>query len=745
MVAVAGAVLLVGAATSAGAVPQTVGNLGTDVRNPASLQPAGIKDDDIRDQLGAKCDTTEGDDNHFYNGPSASKTYDQLFSRLGRIGDPIPALKDPHPYTPQGLGYWENWDGKGNDLLLVTAYRDGERSLIHGLDAETGAHVGGAAVKASHVGGIAVIGDWAYVSGRLKRKLPDGDVENLRTIRRYDVDKLRTKIEAEGYQYLKFEKWHEEDVVPASSFLGTDGSTLYAGPYDKTGLGIMRAYKPRDDGSLRELDDRYTTPRATQGMTVVDGNFVFSVSSDHDDGLRSYLYVMDSDTSKPFECFRAPSMAEGLATHGDETFLVFESGSDKFETPVNVVNHVHKAELDYGDDDEPGGRATTTTYTGPTEADYHDSFKASARLTGAGGPISGARIDLSLGNGGGSQSCAGTTDGSGVATCSLTPTQAPGRTALTARFEGAASLQPSSDSVAFTVTRQETAAAYTGPERIANGTPARLSGVLTEESQDGPPVSDRSVTLALGEDGDRQECSGTTGEDGTVACTIESVNQPLNEDATVPVSVEFDGDTYYEPSVEHDTVLLEYYTGRSYGAAATLELPGGLDLGLPEQPDTGPIRTAQASRAEPGCTASFGTAVVRAETLCPRVVTSLAPGTSRATSSVEDASIGLPGVPLIEVEGASARSISTCEAGGSAKGTTDVRLRIGGELVEVTGEANAEIELPGDLVRLTVNEQRPVPGADHGLTVNAVHLTAVDGTADIVVGSATSDVHNCAS
>jgi len=35
-----------------------------------------------------------------------------------------------------------------------------------------------------------------------------------------------------------------------------------------------------------------------------------------------------------------------------------------------------------------------------------------------------------------------------------------------------------------------------------------------------------------------------------------------------------------------------------------------------------------------------------------------------------------------------------------------------------------------------------VPGADQGLTVNAVHVTIVGGE-DVIIASATSDMHNC--
>jgi len=99
---------------------------------------------------------------------------------------------------------------------------------------------------------------------------------------------------------------------------------------------------------------------------------------------------------------------------------------------------------------------------------------------------------------------------------------------------------------------------------------------------------------------------------------------------------------------------------------------------------------------------------------------------------------------VIDARGATARSTSTCGSGGSATGSTDVELYIGGRRVPITAEVNAEIDLPG-LARLVVNEQKPVAKADHGLTVNALHLTAGGGETDIVIASATSDVHNCAS
>jgi hypothetical protein len=54
--------------------------------------------------------------------------------------------------------------------------------------------------------------------------------------------------------------------------------------------------------------------------------------------------------------------------------------------------------------------------------------------------------------------------------------------------------------------------------------------------------------------------------------------------------------------------------------------------------------------------------------------------------------------------------------------------------------ANTTVNVLG--VTIILNEQTGVPGADQGLTVNAVHVKAL-GLLDVVIGSSTSDIHNC--
>jgi hypothetical protein len=196
------------------------------------------------------------------------------------------------------------------------------------------------------------------------------------------------------------------------------------------------------------------------------------------------------------------------------------------------------------------------------------------------------------------------------------------------------------------------------------------------------------------------------------------------------------------------TIKLLYLTGRSYGAAATMStLVGGL-LSIPPTPDTGPVATTAARSTTTPCTVTLSLLLVTAHNLCANVTSTVDPqaetGTSTGKASVTDATIlSLVGVPTISVTGVQATSVSTCSG---ATGTTTIgSLRIGGALVAVLGGPNSSITLPGGS-RLLINEQLPVAGSDFGMTVNAVHLiipTSVLGGADVVLASATSDIHNC--
>jgi PKD repeat protein len=194
-------------------------------------------------------------------------------------------------------------------------------------------------------------------------------------------------------------------------------------------------------------------------------------------------------------------------------------------------------------------RPTTMTYTGATSGDYHDAVTLSAHLADAGtsGPLSGKMITLSIGT----QSCSPSTNAFGDASCSLTLTQIPGGYTVNASFAGDGLYGGSSASQAFSITKEETTVAYTGPTVIlAGGGITTLSATLIEDGandNDGDPgspppfPSGQTIKLSLG----TQSCTGTTNTAGNASCNLSSVVVPLGPE---PVKAEFAGDAYYLPS-----------------------------------------------------------------------------------------------------------------------------------------------------------------------------------------------------
>ncbi|MEV0637008.1 Ig-like domain-containing protein [Streptomyces sp. NPDC050619] len=385
----------------------------------------------------------------------------------------------------------------------------------------------------------------------------------------------------------------------------------------------------------------------------------------------------------------------------------------------------------------PACKPITITYTGVRSADYHAPFTASARVTSGGSPAAFGTVTFSLGG----TSCTAPPGSSGDAACRLTPKDAPGQLPLRVRYSGTDNYLPSSTEVAFTIRKAVSNLRYTGTKRIANGQPAQLSSVLTEGATGTTPIAGRSVQLALGDGPAKQACTATTDSQGVASCTIPSADQPLNADATVPVTADFAGDRYYLPSGDKAQARLEYYTGQATGLSASVNLPL-VALSVGPSPDTGFVRTASATRTDTPCTASAGVLLVEADSLCPQVTTRLAPGTVEATVRVADVHVGLPGLPVIDISGLTASSTSTCTR---TSGSATMTLAIAGRRVDVPTSPNSTIALPGG-GRIVVDEQSPVSDADSGLTVRAAHIVvpgAAGNVVDVSVGTAQSAAHNC--
>jgi hypothetical protein len=373
-------------------------------------------------------------------------------------------------------------------------------------------------------------------------------------------------------------------------------------------------------------------------------------------------------------------------------------------------------------------RPSTLTFTGAAPAsDFHDPGTVSAVLSDGAGPIAGQPVVFTLN---GSESCTGTTDSTGTASCALTPGEAAGSYPLTASFAGDTGDLGSSASTTYTVTHEEATLVYTGPAKAANGAPLTLSGTLTEDGA--TPVAGRAVTFTLGSGATGQSCAGTTGASGSASCTIASVNQPASSTA-VPVTAVFAGDGFYRPASASAAVKFLYLTGRAFG----LESSGLVSISA--TPDTGAVQSASAGTFAPPCLVSIS-GLISADTLCAKVVTAVDPGSAAASASVQDATIGVLGLPVIKVGVVQSSSSTGCA--GSVGAVTIASISVGGIPLNVAVHpgANTTISVLG--VTLVLNEQIPVTGADQGLTVNAVHIKAL-GLLDVVIASSTSDIGNC--
>jgi hypothetical protein len=209
----------------------------------------------------------------------------------------------------------------------------------------------------------------------------------------------------------------------------------------------------------------------------------------------------------------------------------------------------------------------TTLTVNPGTSDYSDATTVSATLidtyTSAGAANEPVTIKL------GTQSCLGTTNASGVASCSITPNEPAGSYPLTASFAGDTTPWPhlgaSTGTSTFIVTHEEAALTYTGATTAVNGSSATLSGLLTtDDPAAGTPIGGRTVTFTLGSGASAQSCSGVTNSAGAASCVIAKINQTTSP---LPVTAKFAGDNYYVAASASGSVTIDTPT--------TLTVSGG--------------------------------------------------------------------------------------------------------------------------------------------------------------------------
>jgi len=206
------------------------------------------------------------------------------------------------------------------------------------------------------------------------------------------------------------------------------------------------------------------------------------------------------------------------------------------------------------------------TYNGASGGDYHDPATVSATLVDPGdpvnpnSPIAGRTISFQIGAST-TDVCSATTDATGTASCSITPTQAPSDHTVTASFAGDSIYKASSDtSQTFTISKEETSLALTGTTVILAGSSgATLQAQLVEDGandNDGDPGSPppspagQTITFTLG----GQSCHGTTDSNGVASCALPSVSGSTLGPKTLTAS--FTGDSYYTGSSASGNVIV---------------------------------------------------------------------------------------------------------------------------------------------------------------------------------------------
>jgi hypothetical protein len=192
---------------------------------------------------------------------------------------------------------------------------------------------------------------------------------------------------------------------------------------------------------------------------------------------------------------------------------------------------------------------TVLTYDGPTGGEFSDAATVSATLVEADTsvPVAGADVSFSLSN---AETCDGSTDATGVASCSMTPSEAAGAYSITASFAGDATHLASADTADFEVTLEDTALTASADAFVANEQPTSLSATLTDpadasEGEAASPIAGKPVSLTLGSGASAQSCSAVTDASGVASCSIGAVAQPLG---AADVTAAFAGDAFHQPA-----------------------------------------------------------------------------------------------------------------------------------------------------------------------------------------------------
>ena len=229
------------------------------------------------------------------------------------------------------------------------------------------------------------------------------------------------------------------------------------------------------------------TPNSGSDPTYVSPSTTFSLSaSDSTSGvdITEYKFDMHGDNSAIWLVYTGGSFtAPGIGAYDLKFYSIDNAGNSETINSEYII---------------VGG--TTLTYSGDISGQYSDQVTLSATLTDTltGDPISGKTITFEIDTTP-ILTDSDSTDGSGSASADITLMRPSGTYTVTASFAGDTSYMPSSDSVTFTINKEDVILDYTGDTFVYTAgptidtAPVRLSATLTQDD-DGFPGD---ITLAL--------------------------------------------------------------------------------------------------------------------------------------------------------------------------------------------------------------------------------------------------------
>src|SRR3989449_7383151 len=180
--------------------------------------------------------------------------------------------------------------------------------------------------------------------------------------------------------------------------------------------------------------------------------------------------------------------------------------------------------------------------------------------------------------------------------------------------------------------------------------------------------------------------------------------------------------------VHADSPTVKGFSGRAIGVSVTAPLVGTLTLA-----DTGPLPSQGGELDATVLTVS--TTYAQADVLLS--VTTGFDHTAKSEAAVADVTL-LPGTATqVTADFVRSEAVATCS--GVSGSSELVNLQVAGQTINVSGQPNQTITVPGVLT-LVINEQIvSTGGGTNSITVNALDLTTIGGIR-VIVSSAHSDI-----